>query len=265
MDCEPFLTALVKADIIAHMERDRPNEACGIVITTDDGYAYEPLVNKSKTPDDHYELSKKDSKRVMTDPKVVALSHSHPKGNFSPSKHDLKMQIAVDKPFIISVRNPATGVAGVYSFGDHMLDYPLYQRPWLYGVFDCLEGIRGWHHQSTGIYIPRAPRTDFWWVPDRQDEVAEEDKDIYAKSIVPYGFVEYDPNFADPNHLMHPKIGDVMFMQYNSPFINHAGVYIGNNLIFHHRDGKASGKHPLGYFLDQHVIRKWTRHKSFMV
>lgn len=259
---EPFLTAETRLNILKHMLEDAPNEAVGFLLKVREGYVYERVPNISDTPQETFKVSKDHTLRATTDDEVVAIVHTHPNGPVIPSKKDMQAQVAINKPFVLGVRNSATGLVGVFSFGDHMLDYPLVGRHWHYGVFDCLEAVRSWVWQKQGKYIPRAPRNDWWWDANRQDEVEECDRNMYLRNMDDYGYREYHPILSDPQHKWHPREGDVLFMQIASPVVNHIGVYEGNNLVFHHRMNKPSGSTPLGYLQQAQYVRKWTRRKD---
>jgi len=262
---EPFLTAGVRAAILEHMQEEAPKECCGLIVRSlyePNDYVYERCLNMHEKPEESFAFSEADSLRVSTDNIITAIVHSHPNGPIGPSKADMLSYRVINKPYVIAACDPATGSAGVYSMGDHLLDAPLIGRPWLYGVFDCLEALRGWYWQERDVYLPQVPRTDWWWDGDRQDEVEEDDRDMYMRNIIPWGFEEFKPDFDNPSSVNHPLIGDVILMQIESPVVNHAAIYVGNNLLYHHRFGKPSGENPTGYFADVGVIRHWCRYKG---
>jgi proteasome lid subunit RPN8/RPN11 len=261
-DFEPFLTHDIRNAIVEHMLEEAPNECCGSITSSNNGYVYNRHKNVHSNPAEHFKFSKSVSARISTSDTVAAYVHSHPAGMFEPSKHDMKVQVSVGKPSVIATSDPHTGVVSVFSFGDHLLEYPLDGRPWHYGVFDCLEAVRSEMFQRTGIVLPAAPRFNDWWLPGN-DEIPDSDRNMYEDNFRRYGYVEFTPNLEDPASESHPQVGDLLLMQINSPTaINHAAVYMGDNLIYQHRALRQSGKTPLGYMLNVGTIRKWVRHSG---
>jgi proteasome lid subunit RPN8/RPN11 len=258
-DYEPFLPFAVRNAIIAHMQEEAPKECCGSITLANGEYTYERHENVHPEPEKHFRFTKAVSTKINRTKSIVAFVHSHTNGNLSPSKYDMEMQAKVYKPSVIATSNPATGVVSVFSFGDHLLDYPLNGRMFHYGVFDCLEAVRAEAWQREGRYMPPAPRHEDWWLPDA--DVPDADRNMYEDNFRKYGYVEFTPNFSEADSEFHPQVGDVLLMQIASPHaVNHAAVYIGGNLIYQHRMLRLSGPTPLGYMIDTGVIRKWVRH-----
>lgn len=259
-ELEPFLTASVCNDIIMHMQAEAPKECCGSITLSNGEYKYNPLVNVNKKPTEHFSFTKADTDKIVRNKSVVAYVHSHTDGSIEPSKHDMEVQVRVGKPSVIATTDPKSGVVSVFSFGNHLLDYPLQGRPWHYGVFDCLEAVRGEMYQRTGIVLPQAPRVNEWWLTSNPN-VPDGDRNMYEDNFRRYGYEEFTPNLSDATSEYHPMVGDLLLMQINSPVaINHAAIYIGENLIYQHRAYRQSGNTPLGYMMDIGTIRKWVRH-----
>jgi proteasome lid subunit RPN8/RPN11 len=256
---EPFLPFTVKNDILAHMDTDSPKEACGLITLSSGKYQYEPQKNISKDQDHHFQFDKRTSTRLITDDSVVAYVHSHPFGQAMASKLDMEIQKRVGKPSVISSRDPLTGIVEVFSFGDHLLTVPLIGREFRYTALDCYEAYRSWYFQVLNIKMPQVPRHNEWWNRLNYDNIPVEDQDMYSKYYKDQGFRNFEPVFSDPDHENTPKVGDVLLMQMGADVANHIAVYVGNNLIYHHRAGKRSSEMPLGYCLNNGYIRHWLR------
>jgi cell wall-associated NlpC family hydrolase len=76
------------------------------------------------------------------------------------------------------------------------------------------------------------PRDNLWW---------ETGEDLYMRDFEKGGFTKLDVDPQRPDL----KVGDVFLFKLRSKVANHAGVYIGNGLIFHHVQGYTSHRAPL--------------------
>ena len=56
------------------------------------------------------------------------------------------------------------------------------------------------------------------------------------------------------------KTGDVVLMSINSPVLNHAAIYVGNDMILHHLHGRLSRREPA--CLWRKMFRRWIRHED---
>lgn len=262
-ELEPFLTLAVKNALTRHMIAQGDNECCGLITLSKGEYEYHPVENVHPKPEESFRFDKQTNADVSRKKSIVAYCHSHPHGPQVPSQHDTEAQARIGKPAVIVARNPATGVIDLFSFGDHLLEAPLDQRDFRYNVFDCLSALRSWVWQNEGRYMPPAFSEDGWWLVGK-DSFAElpNNLNLYDKNFARYGYREFTVDLDNPASKYAPKIGDVLMMQLGAPVVNHVAVYVGNNLIYHHRQGKRSGKTPIGYVLGQNCVRKWVRHED---
>lgn len=261
---EPFLTLEVRNGLVQHMLDEAPNECCGVITLSKGKYAYIRKENVHREPEHHFSFDKKTKAEVNTKKSVVAYCHSHPTGPAVPSKKDMEIQTAIRKPSVIASVSPDTGLIDLFSFGDHLLDAPLEGRDFRYGQFDCLHAIRSYVWQIEQRYMPPAPASEDGWWNIGKDDPAElaDNPNLYEKNFKNYGYREFTPDLENPSSVNYPREGDILLMQMGAPVINHAAVYIGNNLIYHHRFGKQSGTTPIGYVLGANYIRKWVRHEQ---
>lgn len=251
---EPFLPFEVKNSIVQHTMENPLMEICGLITLSADGvYSYERLENVHEEPVSNFRLRQEDQIRVVTDNAVVAYVHSHPNGPNCPSKLDMEIQVGIGKPSVICA--VVNGALDVFSFGDHLLNLPLDGRTFRHGVTDCYEAARGWYWQNRGLLLDPFPRSDDWW------SATEDNEDMYLRNFESQGFEAFKPNFKDRNSDLHPAEGDALLIQFDgSKVINHCAVYVGNNLIYHHRAHRKSATMPIGYMIDQNYVKAWVRH-----
>ena len=261
---EPFLTHSVKDAIMQHMLDDSPNEACGLITFTSGEYKYVRQTNISDTPTEHFQFSKDVSALLVSHDSVVAFVHSHPHGDAMPTKMDMQIQKDVGKPSVICSLDQTSGIVEVFSFGNHLLDYPLIGREFRYGVFDCLEAIRSWRWQKEGALMDQFPRAYAWWFQDYAKDLDAEDLDLYMRHHESQGYRKFDVDLSDPASQFHPMVGDLVFMRMGGDMnvCNHAAIYVGNNLIYHHRQNHKSTETPIGYCLGNGMIIGWARQQD---
>lgn len=191
-----------------------PNEA--ICLVTKEGLV--ELENNSEEPTESYES--------QIDPdmydSIIGIIHSHPDSDVRPSKQDCLTQQALNVPSgIVSVSVDSNSIS--FWAGDHLLDKELIERPFYHVYYDCYSLIRAYYHQEKGIKLKDYPREDDWWILG---------ENMYEDLFKDAGFEEVTTSGIE--------VGDVIFMKINSKVVNHAGVYVGDDNILHHLNGRLS-------------------------
>lgn len=249
-------------EIIAAAKKALPYEMCGVIF---DG-KFVALENAAPDKINNFAFSTADTKRfLLSNPRTQAVVHSHPPycppgtptdptpkalAQACPSMMDMRQQVALNMPFVIAALDPNTGVWEVFDWGDHTLDLPLYERPFRPGVEDCYTAIRKWWWQKQGVKLPEFPRNDRWWeVPAG---AAAPPFNMYVDGFEAAGFSRFQPSsMAD----LRP--GDVGFYKLNATVFNHAMIYAGDGLIYHHAPGRFAREEPLGPWFNR--IKMWVR------
>lgn len=259
----------VTAAAQSHGVAEYPREAAGLVV---DG-AYLPCENLAADPTRGFDLD--DGLWITYRGRIEAVIHSHPEDWPVPSERDMRQQIAMDLPWgIYSTQKAASPTAPepvtfspVVWFGRQVAKGPLIGRGFIHGFQDCLSAIEDWHAVQ-GVTLPQSPRSWEWWMdkigPDGEIIKA---KNFYLDLFEPYGFEQIDG----------PVIGAVFMgalgkdMQgRNMMTPNHAGIFLGNNRVLHHRTtakaidmSRPSCRVAMsmrdGYFNAPPI---WVRHKS---
>lgn len=213
------LTVEIEQQFKNHALTTYPNECCGMIISGKyvkiENVADEPLIN--------FEISKKDSIK-----RYSAILHSHTYAlnqniEIFPSGIDIKYQITTDTPWFLVSTN-GEDVSHVIGFGDFTLDDPLENREFIHGIYDCYSAIRAWYWQKFKIKLRDYPRDNLWW--------REQNKDLYVENFKKENFYEID--------ICELQYGDGVLMSVLSDKINHAAIYLGNNLIYHHLFNRKS-------------------------
>jgi proteasome lid subunit RPN8/RPN11 len=230
--------ALAAAQV--HAIAEFPKESCGILASG----VYTPCVNVAVDPLNDFAIAGVDQVAVLESGKTIeAFIHSHPNGQRYPSDVDMRGQITSAKPWIII----ATDGADCYEptlWGDQLPIPELIGRPFMHGVTDCFSLIRDafrlgkegmaaidckeWPFDP--VVFKDVPRSDAWW--------DDKSLDLYADGMVVNGF--------KPISRDEVRVGDGFLMAIKSKTHNHAGLYLGDNLILHHLPARLSRREPAG-------------------
>ena len=184
-------------------------------------------------------------RNMLMDGDVEALIHSHPDGVFGPSAHDMQAQINHAIPY---------GVIGIYGgaasrvalWGDQLERLPLMDRPFQHGISDCYEAIRDKYFIDRGWLIDQFPRDWDWW---------RKGKTLYESGFRQAGFEKIPSSEAQK--------WDVVMFKIRSQTHNHAGIYLGNGLLYHH----ATAKDPFdpGKRATEESIHRWLKYDAMFV
>jgi len=221
------LTEAMQADILQHAKDEFPKEACGLVAVVKGRRRYFPCRNIALTPDEHFVLD--GWHEVEEKGEVVAVVHSHPVTNPRPSEAD---RVACEKSglpwFII---NPKTESWGYCEPEGFELQYV--GREFVHGIVDCYTLVRDFFQREYGITLRDYHRRDNWW---------HNGENMYVENFAKEGFSRVP--------IEQLQRGDLLLMNLQSPVPNHAAIYLGDQQILHHVQGRLSSRDLLGgYYL----------------
>lgn len=230
----------VKTAAIEHAKEQFPNESCGLVAIVKGRKRYFACENKAETPDEHFVLDPADYARVEDLGEIVAVVHSHPKTNHAPSQAD---RVACEKSGLPwHVVNPQTLAWGYCEPEGFELDYV--GREFVFGIVDCYTLCRDWYNREFGLNLRDYDRRDQFWLRG---------ENLYLDNFASEGFYPID--------LKDLQYGDALLMQLGSDLPNHAAIYLGDQMILHHVQGRLSSRDMYGgYYLKN--TAKALRHES---
>lgn len=237
------LLARIRAAILEHVQRDHPKEACGFVVNARGQERYYPGRNLGDKPHEMFYLEDWWRAEEQLGGEIIAVVHSHPNGSANASDADRTACEETGVPWHI-VGWPSGVWTTIEPIGWRA---PLVGRRFAHGVLDCYTLIRDYYRERLGLELPDFARTDDWWLRG---------EDLYRKGFAAAGFSEAsDLQLHDVVLLRLPPPGHPE----RNVDDNHAGVYIGDNLLLHHPYGRLSCREPYGgYWRDR--TKAYLRH-----
>lgn len=231
-----------RAKFLEFARRNAAKESCALLII--ENGREELLLCKNISPyNQQFEIDPIDFLIAEKRGEIIGVVHSHPFGKAFPSEIDrVSCQRTNLKWFICGCID-----GDWYDLKPKIYQVPLIGREWSHGILDCYSLVRDYYKQNLKIELEDYEREPEWWLKGH---------DLYAKNIEKGGFFEVD--------LMSIQPHDVILMQIESPVINHAGIFLGQDSFLHHVQNRLSSRDLFGG-LWLKSTEKIIRHRSFLV
>ena len=230
----------LKKKILEHAKAELPKECCGLIAVVKGRRSYFPCKNIASTPDEHFIIDPKDYADVEDNGEIIAVIHSHPISDPKPSAADLVACEKSNLPWFIV--NPNTEGWGECRPSGFRLPYV--GREFCHGIVDCYSLLKDWYKGELDIDMNDYERRDQWW---------ENGENLYLDNFIKEGMREV--SFDELTY------ADIILMNLQSPVPNHAAIYLGNQQIIHHVQGRLSSRDVYGGYY-QKVTAKILRHES---
>ena len=217
----------LKSDILAHADQCKPQESCGFVVFDGKKNRYIPCENVAADPIRYFEIAPEDFIAAEEAGKIVALVHSHPDSDderglpyLSTGDRECQIRSAVDFWLVCG------GEIRVFRNVP-----PLLGRTFENNKQDCRNIVLD-SYMLAGVDLGDKSEYPFDWFNTAN---------LYEEGLLRCGFYK----------LMQEddvQLGDVILIQVGANVANHAGVYLGNQIILHHSQDRLSARVPYGGF-----------------
>ena len=230
--------------ILAHAKKEFPRECCGLVVVVKGRLRYFPCTNIAETPDEHFVIDSADFINAESKGEICAVAHSHPCSNHAPSAAD---RVACERsgiPWLVV--KPQTEKWGDCEPEGFQLPYV--GREFSHGIVDCYTLWKDFYKKEFGIEMSEYDRRDDWW---------HKGQNLYVDNFEKEGMREVPQEDL--------QYGDIVLMQLDSPVPNHCAIYIGDQQILHHVQGRLSSRDVYGDSSSGFYVKataKVLRHKS---
>ena len=234
------LTSEIKKQALTHAKEEHPRESVGLVHVVKGKNRYFKCKNIAETPDEHFILDPEDYLKAEKKGEIIAVVHSHPTTNPTPSSADVVACEASGLPWFIV--NPNTEEWAEYEPKGYELPYV--GRKFSHGLIDCYSLVRDFYKREFNLILNDYSRRDQWW---------EKGENMYLDNFSKEGFKEVE--------LSEVSYGDLFLMQLESPVPNHAAIYLNDGIVLHHVQGRLSSRDVYGGYY-QKVTAKVLKHES---
>jgi proteasome lid subunit RPN8/RPN11 len=217
-----------------HFSDNFPYEACGVIAIKKGKLNWIPCTNIAEEAD-NFIMDSTEYLNIYKTSDIVGIVHNHPNGTAEASEVDIENCNTLGIPYYI-FSYPEMELNVVTPKQDFT---KLYGREYKFGIYDCFEAMRD-YLSTQNINIPaRIPFEDDWF---------DKDLDYFCPKIIKkWGGVEIDINNIEKN--------DVITFKVKAEVANHCGVFLGNDIFYHHAVDRLSCRENLYPFWVQHIDR----------
>jgi len=188
---------------------------------------------------DVFQIEEEDYAAVEDKGEIVAIVHSHVGEPPIPSMSDKVGIEAHGVPWLI-VNHPVGNFTITEPSG---YKAPPIGRPYVYGSLDCFSLCRD-YYKEIGIHFKDYARGERWW---------EKGENLYMDNFEEAGFFLIEQKDLREH--------DAILMMARSAVPNHAAIYLGNNLILQHCEGRLSSRDVYGGYWMK-CATHFLRHRS---
>lgn len=226
-----------------------PNEACGFIISKGKKSVAIEVKNEAANPREFFLINPEAYIEAEEQGEILAVWHTHTNGNIEPTEADLAGCEASGVTWLllnVYKRTDCFEYSPMVVFEPSGYEAPFVGRPYIFGTFDCWTLVVDYLERTHGIRMSNDyPRIDGFWRKDGSD--------FFDSCFSNEGLIEVQDE---------PKDGDVFMFQTDATGkASHVAVYVGDDKILHHVQGRLSQIDIYGGYWTKHTIRH-LRHES---
>ncbi len=216
-----------------HFEKEYPRESCGVLSVVKGKKEWFPVKNVAKDKDD-FIMDSDEYINLMITTDIIGIVHNHIEGSSEPSETDILACNAMGIPYYI-FSYPEMDLT-VLQPKDTTID--LYGREYKFGITDCFEAMRDYLKEKNICIPARAAFEDNWY---------NKGLDYFCPNVIKeWGGKEISLEELQEN--------DVLIFRVQEEINNHCGVYIGNDIFYHHAVNRLSCRENLYPFWYSHLV-----------
>ena len=236
------ITDDIKNKILEHAKEESPKESCGLLIVKKGRVVYKKCKNIADLPKECFVLASDDYIKAEEEGEIVAVAHSHTFQPPIPSDGD---KVACEKSgvpwFIVNPQTEKWGYCEPSGF-----ELPYVGRKFQFGIIDCYSLVRDYFKKELNLQLRDYYRCDNFW---------EKGQSLYEDNFMKEGFVKI-PVDEIRKH-------DVLLMHLAANLPNHAAIYVGDQQVLHHVQGRLSSRDILGEYYMKNIAFA-ARHKTLL-
>ena len=228
----------IEQTILDHAKQCEPQEACGLILSDPmmGERFYYPCQNIAADPLNFFEISPEEQIEAEKLGWIEAIVHSHPNGEPVLSLADRQMFAHTDCDWLLVCDGKLQRFPKIP---------PLIGRDFKHGKTDCYTLFKDFYFLA-GLDMDEFNRSDEWW---------HNGQNLYLDNLEGQGFKRLDSQET-------LQIGDVILMQVGANVPNHAGIYLGSQMVLHHSPKRLSKRDLYdGYWL-KHTHSIWRHHNA---
>lgn len=208
-----------------HLKEWYPKEGCGVIGVVRGELKWFPCDNIAEKGTE-FVIDSGQYITISQKCDIVGIVHSHPDASPEPSNFDIKYCNALGIPYYIF----SYPEMDMFKLDPIRETKSLFGRDYELGVNDCFSAITD-YYKSKDLTILKRPfhlPKDRWWI-DGADYFTE-------NNINTWGFNKVEGPMQE---------GDLLIFKVMSEVSNHCGVYIGEDLFYHHAINRISCRENL--------------------
>ncbi len=220
-------------DIKKHFDKEYPREGCGLIIVVKGKKRWVPIKNIAKHNDD-FLMDSEEYLKYFLSSDIIGIVHNHIHESSEPGETDLEACNTMGIPYYI-FSYPEMDLT-IVKPKNNTID--LYGREYKFGVKDCFEAMRDYLATQEIKIPPRAAFEDSWY---------DKGLDYFTDKMAKYWN-------GQPVDLDKLKPNDVLIFRVQEEVNNHCGVFLGNDIFYHHAVNRLSCRENLYPFWYPYLV-----------